>query len=282
MTLQDIIGNHRGRLTPADHRLIGAILESPQRSALSSAAQIAAAAGLHAASVVRLAQKLGFAGFPELRAVLREEMLGGEPEIRVRRRLAAVSNEAVLESIVEGERAALLDLPRHVSQIQVRRAARWLARAKGIVVFGEGTARVVAEMAAQRLRRMGRPVLRPEAQPRELAEALCGLPQGGVLLAVVLHSMPALLPAVLGAAAKARARTIAVADVIGPTVRPAPDLLMWAPRGPQEETHSLTVPMAICNAVLLTLTTLDDGKAMSALERYGQLRRRLAGRDGGS
>lgn len=63
-------------LTPSDRKVARVLLAEYPLAGLDSAARLAARAGVSAPTVVRLATKLGFAGYPELQQALKEE-LGG-------------------------------------------------------------------------------------------------------------------------------------------------------------------------------------------------------------
>ncbi len=276
MSLKEIIRQHAGRLTPADRRLVDALLENPAGAAMSSASDIAQRAGVHAASLVRLARKLGFEGFADLRARLQADILAGEqPHDRLRKRVQDLPPDQVLQAVMERERAFLRDLPNHVSQEQIARAARLIADGHRILLFAEGSSRLLRDMMARRLRRVGRPVEVLEAQSRDLAEGLNTLAGTDVLMAFAFSAVPPLLPPVLEEAARCGAASILVADLIGPLVRPAPDLLLSAPRGVAGESQSLTIPMALCTSILLTLPLVDGGASIRAVERYGILRRQM-------
>ena len=73
------------------------------------------------------------------------------------------------------------------------------------------------------------------------------------------------------------ATTILISDLTGLNVRPRPAVLLAASRGPEGESQSLTVPMAICNALILELSRLDGGRSLQALEDLAALARSLSG-----
>jgi hypothetical protein len=57
---------------------------------------------------------------------------------------------------------------------------------------------------------------------------------------------------------------------------PAPDLLLSAPRsGDIDGFQTLTVPMAISNAIVLAAGALEDVTALKTLERLGALIKRF-------
>jgi DNA-binding MurR/RpiR family transcriptional regulator len=62
------------RLTPAEHRLANALLAGYPMAGLSSITEFARAAKVSTPTALRLAKKLGFAGFPSFQAALRGEV----------------------------------------------------------------------------------------------------------------------------------------------------------------------------------------------------------------
>ena len=63
-----------GKLTDADRELINIILGEPSEAVYLSSAELASKAAVHASTVVRLARKLGFDGFPDMRRKLRQDV----------------------------------------------------------------------------------------------------------------------------------------------------------------------------------------------------------------
>ncbi|HKN40102.1 MAG TPA: MurR/RpiR family transcriptional regulator [Acidimicrobiia bacterium] len=68
------IDAHLRELTPAERRVAAVVADDPEAVAFGTVADVARRAGASGATVVRLAAKLGFDGFVELQAAVREEM----------------------------------------------------------------------------------------------------------------------------------------------------------------------------------------------------------------
>ena len=68
------IDAHLPALTPAERRVAAVVADDPEAVAFGTVADVARRAGASGATVVRLAAKLGFDGFVELQAAVREEM----------------------------------------------------------------------------------------------------------------------------------------------------------------------------------------------------------------
>jgi DNA-binding MurR/RpiR family transcriptional regulator len=74
MTVSAQIDAHLPRLTPAERRVAAVVADDPEAVAFGTVADMARRAGTSGATVVRLAAKLGFDGFVELQASVRDEM----------------------------------------------------------------------------------------------------------------------------------------------------------------------------------------------------------------
>lgn len=74
LTVAERIRSKFERLTRAERQLANAILENYPVSGLGSITTIAEASDVSTPTVVRMAKKLGFAGFPQLQAALRVEL----------------------------------------------------------------------------------------------------------------------------------------------------------------------------------------------------------------
>jgi DNA-binding MurR/RpiR family transcriptional regulator len=112
MEVQERVRRAGSQLTAAERRVAQVVLERPQLVGFGTVADLAAAAGAGAATVVRLAAKLGFDGFSALQASVQHDLarqlrpaaerireLGGEHPIE-RHRAAELSNvQATVDAV---------------------------------------------------------------------------------------------------------------------------------------------------------------------------------------
>jgi len=281
ISLKSVLETYEGRLTAAERRLVQVLLSSPAEAAMLSAAELSARAAVHQATAVRLAQKLGYRGYPELRTQLQADLLRApDPATRIRRRLARADDGDLLSALVQSEVDALRTLPGHVTQAQLDEAARLLIRAGRVFLFAQGHATSLVDLMDRRLRRSGFDTVDLRHRRRDLAEHLLSLRPSDALLAFAFHREPPELAAVLEHAREVGAPTVLISDLLGSVVRPAPTLTLAAPRGAEAEFQTLCVPMAICNALVLTVAKLDEGTSVGALERLAELLERFEGDPG--
>lgn len=277
MSLRHLIETFDGRLTKADRRLISILLSNPSESTYFRAFDLAERAGVHATTAVRLAQKLGFSGYSELRSQLRDDVQNDPPPAeRVRKRLDKISDDGILFSLIESEIQALRSIPDHIKQDQMAQAADALCRAGQMVIFGRGHSSSLADLFARRLTRSGYRARALHHFDWETAETVMSLAAGDVLVAFAFRRFPARLPGALSYCEQNGITSIVISDLIGPVLRPQPDILLAAPRGPEGESQSLSVPMTICNALILEVSRRDGGRSMQSLNRLADVTSTLA------
>lgn len=276
MSLHELVAGLGGKLTAADRRLAQVLLAAPRETAFLSAGEVAQRAGVNAATAVRFARKLGCEGYPQLRELLRQELLGASDAAgRMRRRMQKLAGRSVLKTFVESEIANLARLPEQVSDADVRAAARALRRAGQIYLYAVGHASALAILLDSRLGRAGCRTRVMSGVARDMAADLAQLRRHDALIVFALNALPPLLPKIVAQARAAGAASLLITDIPAPPPKPAPDIVLSATRGAEGEPRSLAVPMTLCNALVLHLSRLDPRRTLSNLEKLDRVRRKL-------
>ena len=277
MTLHERIDSQRGRLTRTDRALVDTLLSSPEDAVHWSGDDLAGLAGSHPAAATRLAQKLGFEGYPHLREELRRERRDAQQPLRgagdrMRAELAEHRSGTVLDTFLRAEVESLAAVAECVDQERLDGIADMIARADTVHVFARGNASVLTELVDRRLRRFGVRVVVLDGDGRELAERLTALSERDLVLAFAFRRPPRLLTGLLAHASAVGARSVLVTDTLH-TLDPAPDELVAARRSDRDGFSSLTVPMAVTNALILTLAHRHPDRTLPALDRLDPLLR---------
>lgn len=269
--VMDLMARIRERsvdLTQSEERLVGELIRAPRDVALLSAAAFAERAGLHEATSSRLARKLGYASYADFRRAMQQTYLGGDPATRMASTLAE-AGEDPLRHLIAQEVASLERLTDHVSTAQVATAAAVLD-GRRVFLFAHGNASVLALQAERRLRRMGVDVRMLSGSARDLAEGALGIAEGDAVLCFAFRRQPPGYAALIERASAVRARSLVIADEVGPMLRPAPEVVLAAPRtGVSDGFQTLGVPMVILNALILAVG--QCGAALGPLSELGSL-----------
>ena len=273
MTVLDRFKDAADALTPNERLLVKTVIESPTSAALGTASELARSVGVHEATASRLARKLGYSSYAAFRDALRVEFIATyEPATRFEKTISETTGASILGNLVLQEAQALGRIEDFVSPEQITAVATTLVSADRLYIHGHGNAETLAVMMLKRFRRFGADVHKLDADPRSLAEQTLGFRKGDVILTFVFRRAPRAYRPLLESAREAGAESVVIAGSIGATLVPQPDHLLAAPRsGDPDAFQTLTVPMTICNALVIAAGLTDRDHALKTLDRLGQL-----------
>ncbi|WP_457588117.1 MurR/RpiR family transcriptional regulator [Ensifer canadensis] len=273
MTLIDRIKAQSKRLTEADQKLIATMLENRAEAAFLSGPQLSQRASVHEATVTRLAQKLGYRGFPDLRAQLQREVLDDQDAAtRMRRSVAKVEHGDYLTDLIAAEISALETLARSVPQGDVDLAADMIFEGRRVFVFGQGHAQSVAGFLQRRLDRFGMTTIALTGRGRDIAERMVSMDKNDIVIALAFRKQPQSYAPLVEHARRVGARTILISDLAGPLMEPVADLMLAAPRGRSgSEFQTPTIPFAIVNGIVLTIAGRHEREMIGRLEKLSEL-----------
>jgi DNA-binding MurR/RpiR family transcriptional regulator len=275
MSLRQIVEDCSGRLSKSDQRLIQVLLANPTESAFLSSQELADKASVHPTTAVRLARKLGFDGYSELRLKLQSDLVGSSaPAERMQRRLERLDRGS-LAAFVESEIGALRNLRNQVAQADMEKAAKILIGAEQIFLFGLGHAEAMVLLMDMRLSRSGYRTRIVRQSPRRLAPELMNIKKGDAVLLFAFSEIEKDAQFILEHARQAGAKSVVICDLIGPLLRPNPDVLLSASRGEVGDARSIIVPLTICNTLILLISKMDGGESIEHLAKVTEMRRTL-------
>ena len=273
MSILERVQSVAENLTRAEHLLVREIIAKPRDVALGTASSLAQRTGVHEATASRLAKKLGFGSYAGFRDAIREEFIvKADPALRVRNTLEAARDGDLLGELIAREIQALTALPSYLDSERISEAANLLVGARRIFIFARGNAVTLSTMLERRLLRMGIDVEILSGDGRDLAEQVLGLGADDALVSFVFRRQPRHYAPLIERAHRVGARTLAVSGSLGPALAPAPNLLLSAPRsGSNDSFQTLTVPMAITKALVLTMAQKNRDTTLERLETLGEL-----------
>ena len=187
----------------AERKAADYLLSAPDEISGLGVVEFAQRAGCSEATVVRLAQRLGYAGFPELKA----EFAHVEAQVPYRDIQLADPPEAVVKKVFANSIQALTDTLETLDLAQCREAVEAMLRAGRLAFFGLGNAAVVAREAYQKFLRIGVCCYTAEDPDLQLIIVNAQLMRGDVLVAISYtgESRP-----IIAAARQAQARGVTV------------------------------------------------------------------------
>lgn len=277
MDFGQVLSTHFEHLTKSQKKIANFLRKNQEESAFLSVGELARRLNLSEATLVRFARSLGFESFPALRAALQETFRQRvSHSARLRSRLDSLREGGdIFERLVTSEIDFLTESLHTLDRDALHAAVELLRTHQRVFVFGLGPSTSLVDLLEIRLTRSARQVIPLRTSGREMLEPLLLMSEGDLLIAIGFFDVTAELQLVLDHAKQKHTPVILVTDTLGPLVGDKVDLVLAARRGPVSSFHSLTVPMTIINALLLALSSVDQEKVMSNLDRLDQLRERL-------
>jgi DNA-binding MurR/RpiR family transcriptional regulator len=167
-------------LKTAERKAADYLLIHPAQVSHSGVVEIAREAGCSEATVVRLAQRLGYPGFPELKADF-AHLAAEAPYHGIR---PGDSTEAVVRKVFANSIQALHDTLLTLDLATCDRAVEAMTRAERIAFIGLGNANTVAREAYQKFLRLGVRCYTAEDPDLQLIIINTQLARGDVLVAI--------------------------------------------------------------------------------------------------
>jgi RpiR family transcriptional regulator, carbohydrate utilization regulator len=169
-------------LTPAGQRVARRILEYPEQVVHEVVGETAEACGVSEATVVRLCQELGYAGFQDLKIWLARDLV--RPVELIHEDVQPGDDVAtVTRKVFESDREALTSTLAVLDPGQMERAVELVLAATRIEFYGVATSYPIAEDMYHRFLRIGLPcAIHPDSMTQAIAAALSG--PGTVAIAV--------------------------------------------------------------------------------------------------
>jgi DNA-binding MurR/RpiR family transcriptional regulator len=264
------------RLSPGQRRVIDRLLADTRLGAVISAAELAREAGVSESTVTRAAQTLGFSGYPDLQARLRERFLDptAVPE-RVEAGLAdlgdtpeAAGLRVMLED-AESIRATAQDVQPEV----LREAVERLVEARRVYVFGSRGSHGLAVILTLGLR-----LILPDVQllaqtSGDLADQLVPLSTADTVVAISFRRVDRVTLAVLRHAARVGAGRVALTDGLSNSVARLADVALITRVGPLRLLPPFAPGASMVNALLTAVshrTHLNAAHQLQTAERLWQ------------
>jgi len=277
-TFNQRISERFDRLTRSEKKIATYLMRNYEEVAFLSAAELAERLKMSEATVVRFASALGLSGYPELRQQLQELVKDKiSHAYRLRKKLAELSPGAhILEQVMAMEIEYLTDALGTISSEAFDEAVRLILQGRRLFVYGLSGSATLAHLLEHRLRRFGLQVVPLTHSGREVCEQLLTLTDEDVFLAILFFELSEATASTLDYARHCGCKLILLTDTLGPHLKDRVDVLLEARRGPVTAFHSLLVPMAIIQALILAVAMADEAKTVATLDRLDNIRERLS------
>ncbi len=276
-TVRQHIRQASGDLSEAQKVAADYLLENTTKVAFCSTEEFASKAGVSTATIVRLAQALGYEGFQALKKALQDEIrLLVSPTDKVQKTLVNMGDDTdTFAAVVEMEISYLKQALNTISTVQMEEAVKAIGNANKVGVLGLGVSESLVHLLTFRLRRFKVDVIPMVRGGRDLYEDLHWLNRGDVLLTFAfLQPWPEGLIS-LKHAREVGATSVVITDLESSPALDLADIGLVAQRGPVGAFHSLVVPNAVVNALILAYAKHTQETSLANLEHFQDVRLKM-------
>lgn len=211
MTYEERIRQERNNMSKSFARLADFLLDSYIQSAFMTASELAHELDLDAATVVRFAQTLGYAGFPDLQREIRQRVLADllvRPEqARVEESVSGVVTHAMRDLVEAIEQTRLT-----LDTDQVAQLVEMIGAARRIIILAENPAQAAAYNLVHFLEQGGFPIYIARPGVTDLARTVHTATPQDLLIALEITGQA---PYISRALTAARNKGLPTAAILG-------------------------------------------------------------------
>lgn len=265
MGIVDRLAAAAGSLTPSEERAAQLLEKDAPKVAFGSLAEVARAAGTSGTSVVRLASKLGFSGFADMKDAIQEELslrlapasdrVGAHPPADLSARVASTDVENVVRSLESAEAS----LGTVVGMLSDER--------RPVHVVPGAACRAVGVALVDQLSQLRDGVTLHYGPPTEVARELAGISNGAVVVVLDTRRYERWVIEAAGQARSSGASVVAVTDTPLSPLVPGSEahlLIRVVGAGPFD---SLTGALSVVNALVAGVAARAHLAARKRLRR---------------
>lgn len=261
------------------------ILESYDKAAFMTAAKLGEEVGVSESTVVRFTTELGFDGYPEFQRALQEDLKSKLTSVQ---RLGLTekyeSDSDAFKAVVAQDIANLRDSLNSIDDAEFESAVNSILKAKKIYIMGIRASAPLSEfMHFYMTLLFDDVVLVRSTCTNELFEQIMPIGEGDVMIGISFPRYSARTINSMGYAKKKGATIIAITDKDDTAMTEYADIKLFAKSSMASFVDSLTAPLSLINALLVTLGMHRKEHIKSSLESletlWSQYRVYETGRD---
>jgi len=269
MPFQELLVDNKVRLTPAQRRIMHYIIEHYEEAIFLTASQLAQNVGVSEATVVRLAQALGFDGYPGMQRKFRQ---GLQDRLSTVTRLEHTVDHVrqtgdVVVKVLQEDIHNLSQTLRNLSLDIFERAVADLQSAERIFVVGLRGAHAPALTLATYLRFLGKQAQLLVPGHGEMWDILQGLGRSDLVVGISFPRYTQITLEVLQHSRKKRARVGAITDSPLSPLASYAHWVLTAHCQLDSFIESFTAATSLINALLTAMSIQDPGKTLRILRQ---------------
>jgi DNA-binding MurR/RpiR family transcriptional regulator len=259
-------GGDAVRLSRKQRAVVSYIEHNPKFAAFATAGELGSRVSVHPSTVVRLAQMLGYAGFPEFQAAIRHQYLNSLDGIGVQTAYVADHvGDAVFASFDQDMRN-ISTTKATLDRETIRQVARVIEAARSVLILGAGSHGGLAVIFSHLCRFMGLPVDAEIRGTVSLAARLSGIGPGDVVIGTAAWWVVQDTRAALAFARERGATTVAIVDSRASSLAQVADYVLITRTESVSFFQSMSGPLATLNALVAEIAASGGAEMQERLQ----------------
>ncbi|MEW6696084.1 MAG: MurR/RpiR family transcriptional regulator [Bacillota bacterium] len=267
--IQNAIHLNYQNLSKTQKAIAEIVLQQPQQYFMLHISECADRLKVSEASLTRFARAIGFNGYNEIKKFCQTEIMQSygikERIIHSLQEPSRDSNliKALIHKEMDNFSAQIEDLDYGV----LEKLAQLIAAANTTYIAGLGVATTLVGFLKFRLRRLGVNVHALDEGGYEFVENLTSLQQEDVVIVIGFRRIYEELLTAINYANRVGCPVFAITENPLSQLAVSADDYVVVRRGPDESLNSVAFPMAVCNAVAITVARLKEQKVAAAIDK---------------
>ncbi len=263
------------RLTESQKKIANFILQNPQILALSSVRDLEAQLGTSKATIVRLAQALGYSGFQEMRKAM---LLGMRKELDPLQRFKTIINgdkekQSFFELIAEQSKINLEQTLKTLNPEDFKKAVSLIKKSNYVFTMGMAMSQFLAQITAYLLNRVSVKAFALTYGPLNFSEQIINIDKKDLIIA---FSFPPYSPETIKAAEYAKEKEIPVVAITDkPTgqILPFSDIYFLTQVDSVTMSNSIMAPLALIYALAAQVGADLKSKTIKTIQAIDHVRK---------
>ncbi|MCC6792536.1 MAG: MurR/RpiR family transcriptional regulator [Thermomicrobiales bacterium] len=262
-------------LTRKQQALVAFIEHNPKFAAFATTADLAGRVGVHPATVVRLAQMLGYVGFPEFQESIQHRYLASLDAVALMHDRAPDRHGDVSLASIDQDIRNLTTTRSLLDPDALRAVARAILGARGILAVGFGSHAGIAAVFCHLLRFMGLPAEVENRGGVTLATRLTSLGPGDVVIGTSAWWVVRESRETLAVAKEQGATTVAIVDNRLSAMAQLADHVLLSKTESVSYFQSMLGPLAVLNALAVEIASIGEEQVRASMETSSRMFERL-------
>lgn len=266
--MEELLKKKSPKLTPTQKRVFKYIFNHLEEAIFLTSSTLAKKTGVSEATIVRLAQALGFEGFPDFQRSLRSQFQERVTTIsRLEKTLQGPETSTPFLKILNMEIKNVSALADKNSGETFDAAVAQLWKAKKILVVGMRSAYSLAVYLKFGLRFLGKEVTLLEPAQWDIWDQLVTLRPQTFVVAISFPRYARMTTNVVAYAREKQCKILSITDSIVSPLTPYSDLTLFAPCQSYSYMDSFTAPMSLIHMLLTAMSLKWPEKAIQAFKK---------------